>query len=151
MYKLIQCLHGNWILQLSVLPFLIYSVTQTLGLCGVKQFLCKPVYLQRTYISLFPWTQQNSKETFSIFSVNFLSGNTCPNSFFLSFLYIAVLLPFLCFSSGLLFLSWKCWAPQKKWSKKTFFHECQHMPLFWEVTPSQAWGKGCYWFSQLRV
>jgi len=65
-----------WKLNPTVLILLPFLVTQTLGLRGVKQSVCKSVYLQRIYIFLFPWTQQKSKETLSTFSIKSLQGNS---------------------------------------------------------------------------
>lgn len=110
------------------------------GLNGVKQSLCKPVNLQRIYIFLFSWTQYNSKETITIFSIKSLSRITLSKIFLPCFLYCSLTAFSLLFHSPP-FLFWEILISTKKWPKKIYFHEFQHMPLFWEVTPSWVWGE----------
>lgn len=113
-------LHGNWILQLSsVLPFLTYLVTQTLGLCGPNSPYAN-LFTYKEYTYLFPWTQQKSKETLSIFSIKCLSGNTWSKTFlpWLSLYCSLIAFSLLFFSPP--FVLWEILSCAKKMVKENF-------------------------------
>lgn len=89
------------------------------------------LFTKNIYIYISLKTTELKRDTCYI-SCQIFQATLGPKSFFPSFLYIAVLLPFVSFSPLLIF--WEILSSTKKQSKNIFFCECQHMPLLWEVT-----------------